>query len=60
LDRSAHYVPHYTLCKCGWSAELVDAPTYPDRKIEWDMAAAAVAHDPNADRDVRFPLDEPT
>ena len=60
FDRRADYVPYYSaVCKCGWLAEPVDAPTYPDREIEREMAAAAVAHDPNADTTVAFPLDKP-
>lgn len=61
LDKRADYVPYYSaVCRCGWFAEPVDAPTYPDREIEREMAAVAVAHDPNADTSVGFPLDEPT
>jgi hypothetical protein len=61
LDRRADYVPYYSaVCQCGWFAEPVDAPAYPDHEIERVMAAAAAAHDPNADTNVGFPLDEPT
>jgi hypothetical protein len=61
FDKRADYVPYYSaVCRCGWVAEPVDAPTYPDREIEREMAAAAVAHDSDADTSIKFPLDEPT
>src|SRR5262245_9513697 len=60
LDRGEDYSPYYSVvCRCGWFAEPVDSP-YPDHEIERQMAAAALAHDPNADTSVAFPLDDPT
>jgi len=61
LDRRGRYVPYYAaVCRCGWFADPMEAPQYPDHEIERVMAAAAAAHDPNADAIVRFPLEEPT
>jgi hypothetical protein len=59
FEKSADYAPYYSaVCRCGWSAEPVDA-AYPDPHVEARMAAAARAHHPDADTTVAFPLDEP-
>jgi hypothetical protein len=60
FDKSTDLVPYYSaVCKCGWFAEPVDAPRYPDPHVEKQMAEAARAHNPNADTNVAFPLDQP-
>ena len=55
-DLPAYYS---AVCRCGWVAEPVDSPTYPQPHIESRMAAAALAHDPAADTTVAFPLEKP-
>jgi hypothetical protein len=46
------------VCRCGWSAGLVQVQ-YPDAATEERMAAAALAHSPDADVTVAFPMDRP-
>lgn len=46
------------VCSCGWFVDTVDAH-YPDSACEQKMAAAARAHDPDADTTVSFPIDQP-
>jgi len=58
--RPGRLVPYYcAVCTCGWYAETVDVSQYPDLDVEKHMAALAVAHSPNADVNVGFPLDRP-
>lgn len=54
-------VPGYyaAVCSCGWSSDLIDAPTFPDHDAEVRVRAAALAHDPSAETQVRFPQDDP-
>ena len=60
FEKRASYPPYYSaVCRCGWMAELVEVG-YPDLQVEEQMAAAARAHDPDADVSVGFPLDRPT
>lgn len=58
-DRTQGLAYYGAVCLCGWMAEVVDCPKYPDRDIEERMAAAALAHDPGADTSVGFPVDKP-
>jgi hypothetical protein len=53
-------VPYYTVvCRCGWFAIPIEAPTYPNAYVERQMVAAALDHDLNAKTTIGFPLDEP-
>jgi hypothetical protein len=59
-DKHSDQPPYYSVvCRCGWSAEPVEAQ-FPDPTCEQQMASAALAHDPAADTTVGFPLDEPS
>ncbi|MCP2324125.1 hypothetical protein HDA40_002632 [Hamadaea flava] len=58
LDRRQQLGYYSVVCRCGWFAEPVDA-AYPDAGVEKRMAEAAVAHSPDADTEVAFPLDTP-
>ena len=56
-SRPGSYV---VVCKCGWSSDYFDAPTYPDPAALERGKAAALAHDPEANTSVWFSLDDPT
>ena len=59
FDKHGDYPPYYcAVCRCGWSADPVDA-IYPDLTAEMRVADAARSHDPAADTTVGFPLDDP-
>ena len=59
-EKGADYPPYYSaVCRCGWFADPVDVAQFPDRRVENDMAAAALDHDRNADTTVAFPIDRP-
>lgn len=60
VDRGSDLVPYYSaVCRCGWFAEPVESPTYPNPEVEVRLATAALEHDPSADTTVAFPMDEP-
>ena len=54
---SGRYV---ALCSCGWVDGFADAPIFPDHRAQATATAAAQSHDPSADTEVYFPLDDPT
>lgn len=54
---SSHYM---ALCSCGWVDGFADAPTFPNQVAQATATAAAQSHDPSADTEVSFPLDDPT
>jgi hypothetical protein len=59
FERKSNTPAYYSaVCRCGWSAEPVEAG-YPEPVTEQQMASAARAHDPAADTSVTFPLDKP-
>lgn len=58
-ERRGDLAYYSAVCRCGWFADAVDSPRYPDPEIEGRMAALALAHDPSADTAVAFPLDKP-
>lgn len=58
FDRGEPLGYYSVVCRCGWFAEPVDA-AYPDARVEQLMAEAAIAHSPDADTEVAFPLDTP-
>ena len=62
LDRAGpeHLAYYSVVCTCGWFVEPVDCARYPDAAIEQQMATAARLHDPFAEVEVFFPIDDPT
>ena len=58
-ERSSDLAYYSAVCRCGWFAEPIDSPSYPNPEFESRVTAAALAHNPAADTNVAFPLDKP-
>lgn len=50
---------YIALCSCRWMSEFFGAPDFPDSQAELQAASAALRHEPSADTEVGFPLDDP-